>query len=111
MSGPAPASDLVRPAEEFPEGNFPTVYVDGAWSMVNSEQIVKIYFQRIDPNFAGSGRNKANPVLQLVMPVDAFVALFAFFEAQLGSMLQPNGPVSNESLERVRALFPDTRKP
>jgi hypothetical protein len=95
---------LQPPTGEFPETNFPVVFVDGAWSLVNNSHIVKIYLARLDPNYAGTGVSKANPAVQLVLPIDGFVNLVAFLDAQLGTLIA-RGTVTNEQLEKAREPY------
>jgi hypothetical protein len=105
MSDEQPARRMPeQPREEFPTEEFPVVFVDRMWSLVNSSHIAKMYFTRIDPAFAGTGRTRANPVIQLVMPVDSVADMLAFLEVQVRSIIE-SGALTEERLAQARAVF------
>lgn len=102
----APA--VAQPLTPFPSPTTEVLFADGVWSLTNSPSVVKYYLVRLDPSFAGDGKVQANPIAQIVMPIDGFVNMFAFFEAQLQNLVN-GGVVSHEHLERARAVFPKVK--
>lgn len=76
-----------RPLEEFPAGNVPVAFADGVSSFVNAGGVAKFYFYRIDPNLWGRGGAVYNPVVQVVMPSEAFPLTAAFLVAQVKRMI------------------------
>lgn len=103
MSDPR-AATLEGPTDQFPSQDFPVIFTDGPWSLVNSSHVVKMYFARLDPSFSGDGKNRASPAMQLVMPIDSFVRMFAFIEAQLRP-LQGMGLVTDNDIAQARAIY------
>jgi len=98
------AATVAQPPTEFPSPTTDVVFADGVWSLTSSPAVVKYYLARFDPSFAGDGRVQVNAVVQVVMPIDGFVNMFAFFEAQLRDLIN-RGFVSEERLEQARAVL------
>jgi hypothetical protein len=103
MTGP-------RQSGGFPPPNFPTVFADGVQSLANSPTIVKFFLARFEPSLVGDGRSQLQAFAQVIMPMEGFAAMFVFFEAQLGLLIQ-NGHITEKRLAEMRAAFSSGQKP
>jgi hypothetical protein len=98
-------ANALRPPTQFPSSpTVEVVFADYVWSLTNSPAVVKYYLARFDPSFSGDGRVQPTPVVQIVMPMDGFISMVAFFEAQL-KILVAAGVVSEARLAQARAVF------
>lgn len=91
-------------AGEFPPPQFPTVFADAVQSLTNSPTNVKYFLARYEPSFVGDGRSQLQSFAQVIMPMDGFVSMFVFFEAQLRLFVQ-QGFITEQRLEELRAVF------
>lgn len=98
------SADAVSPPADFPGPQFPTVFADGVVSLINSPTVVKFFLGRIEPSFAGDGRSQSQAFAQVIMPIDGFAMMFAFFEVQLKLMIQ-GGLITEERLAELRKTF------
>jgi hypothetical protein len=89
---------------DYPSSQFPTIFADAAGSLVNSTSIVKFYLNRFDPSFQGDGRTQAQAVAQIVMPIEGFGFMFAFFETQIRTMIS-GGVLTEAQLSEWRSVF------
>jgi hypothetical protein len=85
----------------FPGHGFPTVFADGVMSMAHSPTMVKFFLHRFDPDFASSGESQVQPIAQVVMPMEGFVATYAFFERSVKAFIE-RGVVSQERVDEFR---------
>src|SRR5690242_7366458 len=92
------------PAGEFPPPQFPTVFADGVMSVANSTSVVKFYLFRFEPSFSGSGQSQTQPFVQVVMPIDGFVATFAFFEAAV-TRYKEQGLITQSRIDEIRQIY------
>jgi len=98
-------AEILRNAQgDFPSPQFPTVFADGVGSLINSPTVVKFFLARFEPSFSGDGRSQLQAFAQVVMPIDGFAAMFAFFEAQVRIMVQA-GHLNEQRLAELRAMF------
>src|SRR5689334_19454912 len=89
---------------DLPPPQFPTVFADAVGSLVNSPSTVKFYLTRFDPSFQGDGRSQSQAIAQVVMPIEGFGFMFAFFEAQIRTMVN-SGFVTETQLAEWRSVF------
>ncbi len=87
----------------YPHPAFPAVFADGVLSIANSSTVVKFYFARTEPSFAGDGTSIQQAFAQVIMPMDAFVATFAFFEVAINRYMH-DGLITADTLEAQRKL-------
>lgn len=105
-------SKRVAPAVgDYPEGSFPTVYVDGLWSITDSTPPanLKMYFFRRDANFAGNGDMKINPVLQVVMPHEGFAWAAVHLRYHL-DLLVDHGFISKDRVSEIVGVLEKAKR-
>lgn len=101
---PADAESEATEKADFPGPQFPTAFADGVLSLVYSPAVVKFFLARIEPSFAGDGKSQMQAFAQVVMPIDGFASMFAFFEAQLKLMVK-GGLITEARLAELRNVF------
>jgi hypothetical protein len=87
--------------ERYDTRNIPALFADGAQSIANSREVVKVYFGRLDSDPTIVGPPTVVPFLQIVMPVSGFVDTALFFERRLKVMID-EGTISAESVDALR---------
>jgi hypothetical protein len=81
--------------------DIPVVFADAVSMQTYGPGISKFYLVRIDPDPLGAGSNKVAAVLQVVMPMDGFIQMWAFFEQRLKTMLK-DGVISKSEIDKAR---------
>jgi hypothetical protein len=97
-----------NPPPEYPPPHFPTVFADGVSNIANTPTIVKFFMMRFEPSLTSSGPQKPQAFAQVIMPMDGFMATFAFFEAAIKRYLS-QGTISEERLNEMRRLNAEIR--
>jgi len=102
-ANPAPqtASNVHRPRGDYPPTPCPTIYADTAINVAPSTMTVRFYMARLDPHFDGSQNFLAQPTVQIVMPVQAFVQMAHFFSQSVEEWIN-QGRLTREDAERYR---------
>jgi hypothetical protein len=77
-----------NPESEFPTATFPTCYADGVSGYLPSSAGVKFFLYRSDPNMFGRMGAKANPFVQVVMPIEAFARSVALFDHAINALIK-----------------------
>ena len=90
----------------YPPPDFPLLFADNVSNFAYGQSLIRLYFVRNDPSFsAGTNEAKTQPVVQLVMPIDGFVATTLFFEHVL-SVLISEKVLSQAHVDELRATIP-----
>ena len=97
-----PKSNLLRPDGKFPPASLPTVFADGLLNVSNSHSEVRFYLMRADPALNGDAEFKAQPIAQIVMPLQSFMHTTIFFEHQLDVMIA-QGLIDVAAVDEARA--------
>ena len=93
-----------RPA--YPPPNFPFLFADNVSNFAYGQSLIRLFFVRNDPSFnAGTNEARSQPIAQLVMPIDGFVAMTLFFEHVLSVLVSEN-VVSQAHIDELRATVP-----
>jgi hypothetical protein len=79
----------------------PVIYADGVSDQSYGPGMSKFHLFRVDPA-PSSGVNELRSVVQIVMPLDSFVQMWAFFEHRLKLMIKDD-VISREKIEQIRA--------
>jgi hypothetical protein len=101
-----PESDAPRvapPLGKYPPPDLPTIYVDSGISLANTQAVVKFYLGRLDPDMQAIYGPESRPVVQLVMPIEGFVATFAFLESAIQRMTR-QGTIKEDALKTARQV-------
>jgi hypothetical protein len=87
----------------FPPENLPTVYTDGPLNMSHGGGLVRFYLSRLDPSVNSMGDVNAHPIAQVIMTVEGFLAMAAFFNASIETMVS-GGAVTKERAEEISKM-------
>jgi hypothetical protein len=98
--GEQPAIPAI-PASVRVVSDIPVVFADGVSSQSYGIGISKFFLVRIDPD-PQSGPNRPVLIQQVVMPIDGFIQMWAFFEHRLKIMIK-DGVATKDMVERFRA--------
>jgi hypothetical protein len=106
QGGPAPAE---IPAAKVVQ-DLPVIFADGVLSQAWSANLSKFYLSRIDSDpQPGPGReNKLVPLVQIVMPIDGFIQMVAFFEMRLKMMVNSK-VITQEMIDKAKQLYADVK--
>ena len=97
-------TDIVRPV--YPPPNFPFLFADNVSNFAYGQSIVRLFLVRNDPSFnAGTDEARSQPVAQLVMPLDGFLAMTLFFDHVLSTLVSEN-VLSQARVDELRATVP-----
>lgn len=107
-TGPTTGSQGVEKAKPIdpghPDRNFPVVFVDGITGISWGTGVVKFYFFRTDPEFHAAHGPINNPVVQMVMPIDSFIAVSVFFRKAIET-LKENNVISQAQIDLAEAAW------
>lgn len=82
----------------------PTIFADGVISQNWGPGISKFYFGRLDADPEAKQDATSVTVAQIIMPVEGFVSMVAFFEHRLKAMLA-QGIVTQDALDKSRKYW------
>jgi hypothetical protein len=100
VSGEIPSVKVVQ--------DLPLIFADGVLSQAWGANLSKFYLSRIDsdPQPGLGPGNKVVPLVQIVMPIDGFVQMVAFFEMRLRMMVN-NKVITQDMIDKARQLYAD----
>ncbi len=87
---------------DYPPEFVPTVFADGILNVANSNRVVKVYFNRLDPSLTGSPEPISRPVLQMIMPIEGFIEMAAFLNVAVETRIK-DGTFSADLAAAYRA--------
>jgi hypothetical protein len=94
-------SNSAPPTEYLPY-NFPTVFADSVSQAASSPTVMRFLLNRFASAVnVANAPPKAPPFLQVVMPMEGFIATYIYFEALVDNLVKQK-IVSEEYLEAVR---------
>jgi hypothetical protein len=82
----------------------PVIYADGILNQVRAPGISKFHFFRDDAVVGDSSQYTKVEVLQIIMPVNGFVDMLAFFEHRLKLMIE-KGQTTQEFVDSRRNFY------
>lgn len=80
----------------------PTFFADAVSSMWWTQEAVKVFFLRVDPDPRGIEAPTPVAALQVVMPTNGFLNMFVYFQHRV-NMLVDAGTVSREAIAKMLA--------
>jgi|ERR1700730_17101300 len=90
----------------YPPPNFPFVFADNVSNFAYGQSLVRLFLVRNDPSFdAGAVEARTQPIAQLVMPIEGFVATTLFFDHILSILVSEN-VVTQARVDELRAMVP-----
>lgn len=93
----------------YPPPNFPLLFADNVSNFAYGQSLVRLYFTRSDPSFnEATTEPRTQPIVQLIMPVDGFVATALFFEQVLSRLVADN-VISTARIDELRSAVPEGR--
>jgi hypothetical protein len=95
------ASQLILAAGLPPPGT-PVAFADGVTNLAHSNNVVKFYLYRTDPDVSNAGPAKNNIVGQIVMPIDGFIRTLLFLNTGI-DMLVANGAITTTELDKIKS--------
>jgi hypothetical protein len=91
----------------YPPPNFPLLFADNVSNFAYGQSLIRLFFVRNDPSFnVGTDQARSQPIAQLVMPIDGFVATALFFEHVL-SLLVSENVLSQARVDELRSMSPE----
>lgn len=97
-------ADGARPV--YPPPNFPLLFADNVSNFAYGQSLVRLYLVRNDPSFnEGTVEARSQPIVQLVMPIEGFVATALFFDHVLSTMVAEN-VINQARIDELRAMVP-----
>jgi hypothetical protein len=103
-----PAATVLPFKEEYPSTLLPTIFADGVANLAQGPHIMKFYLFRQEPSATGAGPYRNQVVTQIVMPVEGFVAMTAFFEKAIQNFIE-NGQIQREVWESARSFYKEQK--
>jgi len=95
------------PPPEYPSPHFPVVFADGASNAAWGRGVIKWYFYRSEPAMLNPGAPARDAAFaQVVMPVDAFAQMSAFFDQLVKSLVKDNH-ITQERVDQFRKSWED----
>lgn len=87
----------------FPEVSCPTVFADGVLNLACGPGITKHYLYRLEPSFQGDNQFETQPIAQVVMPIEGFVAAAFYFNVQIGRLIASN-LITQERVDEIKRV-------
>jgi hypothetical protein len=88
------------PATGFPSEEVLTIFADGVANIAPSQNIMKFYLYRTDPDISGVTRYRNSIPAQIVMPMDGFISTVAFLHTALARLVS-QGILSKELVDGI----------
>lgn len=100
------ASSELIPATGFPPQEVLTVFADGVANIAPSQNMIKFYLYRTDPDISGASRYRNSISAQIVMPMDGFISSVAFLHTALARLVA-QGILKKELVDSIYSQSAD----
>jgi len=102
-------SKIHLPGEGYPPATLPTTFSDGVFNIVPGPQVTKFYLQRLASSLTGTNDFLPQPILQVIMPTQAFLQMSIFFEDAIKDMQEKN-LISKEVMDHLRKEYEQAKE-
>jgi hypothetical protein len=93
---------LIKTVKEgFPQAALPTFFADGILNAAPSENVVRFYLYRSDPELTGKGEYQNQVIAQVVLPTLGFLHAAIFFEKAV-KQFAAQGILNGDFVENIR---------